>query len=77
VYAELAARLAAVQTHWTQGDTAAALDELALFLATVEAHSGSDIPDIWRAARDLVNVAGELRAAGRTLRFSLRQDLGS
>lgn len=75
VYAELAARLADVEAHWTQGDTAAALDELALFLATVEQQSGTGIPDLWRAARDRVNVAGLLRAAARTLRFSLRQDL--
>lgn len=76
VHAELATRLAAVQAHWAGGNTAAALAELELFLATVEQHSGSGIPDVWRAARDLVNVAGELRAAARTLRFSLRQDLG-
>ncbi len=77
VHAELAARLAAVQALQGQGDTAAALVELESFLATVEANSGgTGIPDVWRAARDLVNVAGELRAAGRTLRFSLRQDLG-
>jgi hypothetical protein len=76
VRAELATRLAAVQAHWAGGDTAAALAELELFLATVEQHSGSGIPDVWRAARDRVNVAGELRAAARTLRFSLRQDLG-
>jgi hypothetical protein len=75
VYAELAAQLAAAQDHQNQGDTAAAIQDIDLFLATAEQHSGSAIPDVWRAARDLVNVAGQLRAAARTLRFSLYEDL--
>ena len=37
----------------------------------MEDHSGSDIPEVWRAARDLDNVAGYLRAGADTLRFSL------
>ena len=35
--------------------------------------SGSAIPDLWRSARDSVNVAGLLRGAAETLRFSLNQ----
>lgn len=78
VHASLAADLAAVRTHAENGDDAAALADLFLFLATVEQHSGPNIPDLWRAARDLVNVAGLLRAEGETLRFSLqlRKGLG-
>jgi hypothetical protein len=75
---DLAGELAAVRSHSLPGDEAAALQDLDLFLDMVERHSGSDIPDVWRAARDRVNVAGLLRAGGNTLGFSLhlRQELG-
>jgi hypothetical protein len=71
VRAELAAELAAIRARFQAGDTAAAIQEVDAFLATAERHSGPEIPDVWRAARDRVDVAGLLRAAGRTLRFSL------
>lgn len=73
IYAQLQTELAAAQSHYTQGDPAAAIVDVDAFLTTVEQHSGTDIPNVWRAARDLVNVAGELRAVARTLRFSLRE----
>jgi len=76
VYADLAAQLAVLRDHVEGGQTASAIQDLDLFLATVTQHSGADIPDVWRAARDLVNVAGKLRAGGETLRFSLQQELG-
>jgi hypothetical protein len=41
------------------------------FAAEVQEHSGSDIPDVWRASGGVVNVAGYLRAGAGTLRFSL------
>ena len=72
VRADLAAELAAVRAHSLPGDEAAALQELDLFTGTIRQHSGTEILDIWRAARDRVNVAGLLRAAADTLRFSLR-----
>ncbi|HEX4963092.1 MAG TPA: DUF6689 family protein [Thermoanaerobaculia bacterium] len=75
LYATLTSQLAASRADYVGGDTAAAIDDLDVFLSTVELHSGSDIPDVWRAAHDVVNVAGYLRAGGRTLRFSLNQDL--
>jgi len=37
----------------------------------VKAHSGAEIPDVWRANDDAVNVAGILRSRADTLRFSL------
>ena len=37
----------------------------------VKAHSGAEIPDVWRANDDAVNVAGLLRSGADTLRFSL------
>ncbi len=78
VEAELASELAAARSHAQAGDDAAAIQDLDAFIATVEQHSGTDIPDVWRAARDLVNVAGLLRAGAETLQFSLRlrQDHG-
>jgi len=75
----LAAQLALVESDVADGDTAAAIDDLDTFLSAVVAHSGTDIPDLWRSTRDLVDVAGQLRAAGATLRFSLalEEELGS
>ncbi|HSS76735.1 MAG TPA: DUF6689 family protein, partial [Thermoanaerobaculia bacterium] len=75
LYADLTSELASSRAHYLAGNTAAAIDDLDLFLTAVEEHSGSDIPDVWRSTHDVVNVAGLLRAAGRTLRFSLNLDL--
>ncbi len=71
VFAELAALAAAIRSKHSAGQTQAAIARTEEFVALVEAHSGAEIPDVWRSARDLVNVAGQLRAAGETLRFSL------
>jgi len=79
LYSDLAARLAAARADVRDGDTADAIDEVDGFLAVVARHGGTDIPDVWRSARDLVDVAGLLRAGGLTLRFSLalQYELGS
>ena len=46
------------------------------FSRYVKAHSGEDIPDVWRAnCSPLVNVAGLLRSGADTLRFSLDRKL--
>jgi len=46
------------------------------FSRYVKAHSGADIPDVWRAnCSPLVNVAGLLRSGADTLRFSLDRKL--
>lgn len=71
VYADLAARLADIRDDFESGATADAIAGVDGFLAEVEEHSGADIPNVWRAARDVVNVAGYLREGGATLRFSL------
>jgi hypothetical protein len=71
VLADLTSGLASSRAHYVAGDTAAAISDLDLFITTVEDHSGADIPDVWRATHDVVDVAGLLRAGGRTLRFSL------
>jgi hypothetical protein len=53
------------------GDVAGAIDSVDDLLARIAEEAGGDLPDLWRAARDLTNVAGALEAAARTLRFSL------
>jgi hypothetical protein len=71
VHDELTRLAAEIRAAHTAGRTREAITKVEAFLAVVESHSGSEIPDVWRSARDLVNVAGRLQAAGETLRFSL------
>jgi hypothetical protein len=72
IYAGLQELADAASYEWTTNHDAAAARELVDELErTVHDHSGTAIPDVWRSSRDLVNAAGELRAAARTLRFSL------
>jgi hypothetical protein len=71
VYYDLLARLAAARADFDAGATAAAIQKIDGFLAVVEQHSGTAIPNVWRSARDVVNVAGYLREGAATLRFSL------
>jgi hypothetical protein len=48
-----------------------ALEAVDDFAAAVAAAPSAAVPAIWRSAGDLVNVAGQLRAAAETLHFSL------
>ncbi|MFY9826366.1 MAG: DUF6689 family protein [Thermoanaerobaculia bacterium] len=77
VHADLASQLAAIRSLATPGNETAAIQALDNFNSTVTAHSGTDIPDLWRSIRDVVNVAGQLRAAAATLQFSLGVRQGS
>lgn len=61
----------AARAAWSAGSTVDAVRAVDHFAETVRTHSGSGIPDVWRASGDLVNVAGLLRSAANTLRFSL------
>jgi hypothetical protein len=56
-------------------DAIVALDS---FTARVSARAGTAIPDLWRAARDTRNHAGELLAGASTLRYSIgyKRDFG-
>jgi hypothetical protein len=72
VYDDLEEILEDAHAAYTGGSTNQAIQEIDDFLELVEDRSGTDIPDVWRAARDLDNVAGYLRASAMTLRFSLR-----
>ena len=71
VFTELTALAAQIRSKHSAGRTQEAIAKTEEFVALVTSHSGADIPDVWRATRDVVNVAGRLRAAGDTLRFSL------
>lgn len=70
-YTELDSLLTGARNQYDSGNTVAAIGQVEAFGEAVAARSGSDIPDIWRSAHDLDNIAGELRAAVGTLRFSL------
>ena len=76
VASDLAAQLATARADSDAGNPAAAVTDLDTFIATVAAHSGTDIPDVWRATRDLTDVAGLLTAGAQTLEFSLRVKQG-
>ena len=71
VYSDLHQTLTAAESAWNGGDAATARSAVDTFADAVQVASSSEIPDVWRSARDIVNVAGELRAAAATLRFSL------
>lgn len=71
VYTQLVTLLAEAETAYQASDEVTAIAKVEDFAAAVEAASGVSVPDVWRSSRDLTNVAGELRAAASTLRFSL------
>jgi hypothetical protein len=72
VASALQARLAQASALYEADDLGGASDEMVAFAADVKAHSGEEIPDLWQAgAASPVNVAGLLRSAAETLKFSL------
>lgn len=77
VFTTLVGWLDDVHTEYVAGDEEEAIAALDDFVATVESNRGTNIPETWRAARDLENVAGKLIAAAETLRFSLEIKAGS
>lgn len=77
VYSTLVGFLDDVKTRYDADDEDGALDALDDFVGEVESNRGANVPETWRAARDLENVAGKLLAAAETLRFSLEIAAGS
>jgi hypothetical protein len=63
--------LDASETALAAGDFATASAKLEAYRARVSARAGTAIPDVWRATRDVTNVAGELLAGADTLAFSI------
>lgn len=77
LYDDLEDRLDDIRADFERGATADAIQGVDGFLAVVQQHAGTDIPNLWRSARDVQNVAGYLRAGALTLRFSLAVKSGS
>ncbi len=71
LFSELANLYNASQNAYAGGNLVAAIQYLEAFSDRVLAASGSELPDVWRSSKDLTNVAGSLRAAAATLRYSL------
>ena len=71
LHSELSSLYNASQNAYTGGNLVAAIEYLEAFNDAVVAASGSGLPDVWRSSRDLTNVAGLLRSASATLRYSL------
>jgi hypothetical protein len=71
VLTTLQSTLAAARTAFLANDPLAAAEKIKQFAEIVGQNSGSAIPDVWRSARDVVNVAGDLRSGAATLKFSL------
>lgn len=71
VLAQLTSLAAEIRSAYAAGRTRQAIEKTESFLNLVKSNSGTKIPNVWRSSRDIVNVAGLLRSAGLTLRFSL------
>lgn len=71
VLAQLTSLAAEIRAAHAAGKTRLAIEKTESFLNLVKSNSGTAIPNVWRSSRDIVNVAGLLRSAGLTLRFSL------
>ncbi|HEV8238030.1 MAG TPA: DUF6689 family protein [Thermoanaerobaculia bacterium] len=68
----LQSSLGAIRTAWNGGDVRGAISAAEAFATGVKAAADAgSVPNVWRSARDLDNVAGNLRSAAGTLRFSL------
>lgn len=71
LYDDLEEILESALAEYTLGDTTDAIHEIDEFIELVEDNSGTVLPNVWRSARDVENVAGYLRAHAMTLRLSL------
>lgn len=71
VASDLQQRLTQARAAYDAGSLAAAIDGIAGLGGEVQKQSGAAIPNVWRANGGPVNVAGILRSAADTLKFSL------
>ncbi|HEX9707146.1 MAG TPA: DUF6689 family protein [Steroidobacteraceae bacterium] len=71
LFGELSSLYNASQNAYAGGNLVAAIEYLEAFSDRVLAASGEGLPNVWRSSRDLTNVAGSLRSAAATLRYSL------
>ena len=80
VLAGLQQQLTAARALFDAGNVSGAITGVAAFATSVKDQSGTAIPNVWQASNpSLVNVAGLLRAAADTLKFSLtlKSNMGS
>ena len=70
IYDELSNLLNAAESAYASNALVAAVTYVEAFADVVENH-GNAIPNVWSASHSLENIAGKLRAAAGTLRFSL------
>jgi hypothetical protein len=68
---ELVSLYNASASAYAGGQLVSAITHLEAFAERVAGASGNELPDVWRSSRDLTNVAGSLRSAAATLRYSL------
>ncbi|GJM09725.1 MAG: hypothetical protein DHS20C11_20010 [Lysobacteraceae bacterium] len=68
---QLQAKVSASEAARDAGNYIAASDRISELISLVESNAGSSIPNVWRSARDLNNVAGELVGRAASLKFSL------
>jgi hypothetical protein len=71
VAADLQQRLNQARAAYNTGALAAAIDAVAAFGEEVRKQSGAAVPNVWRANGGPTNVAGILRSAADTLKYSL------
>jgi hypothetical protein len=71
VLADLQQRVGTARDLYAQGQIASAISAVQAFADQVKQQSGANIPDVYQANGNLVNVAGLLRADATTLKFSL------
>jgi hypothetical protein len=71
VAADLQQRLSQARSAYNANSLAAAIDGITAFGDQVKKQSGTAIPNVWRANGGPLNVAGLLRSAAETLKFSL------
>jgi hypothetical protein len=69
----LAADLAASRAAFYGHDYVTALAKLDAFTTRVRDKAGVGIPNVWRSARDVDNIAGDLLGYAESLRFSIQR----
>lgn len=71
VLQDLQGRLNSARGLYEAGSFPAAINAVGAFAEEVKRQSGAAIPDVYRANSPVINVAGLLRSAADTLKFSL------
>jgi hypothetical protein len=71
VHQDLQSRLNNARGLYDGGSFSAAINAVGAFAEEVKRQSGAAIPDVYRANSPVINVAGLLRSAADTLKFSL------